>query len=398
MHIQKLLHEMLTKALPEIHKKRINALLNAVSSLMMGKKLSLTHLGRSMLGKAKERHCIRKMDRLLGNEKLFVEQKSFYKFLAIKILSDIVQPILNVDWACVNKKKGLYILRASLPLKGRGLVIYQKTYPVELENSPKAHLEFLVELKSILPSCCKPILVTDAGFRCPWFKAVRELGFDFVGRLRNKTGYKFEANQTWESDCLMLYKQATNIPTFLGQILLAKSSKINCALILYKKVKKNRKHLNRLGNPSNNTQSNRSARNKKDPWLLVTSLNTQAFDAKKIMMIYKKRMQIEEEFRDLKSHQYGFGLRYSQSVKTGRIDILLLIAALASFACWLIAICAKKENKQWDYQANSIKTRDILSPVYLACQLLRKGVSFCKKALISAFNYLPTLCRELNCV
>ncbi len=73
------------------------------------------------------------------------------------------------------KKRVLYILRASMALKGRGLVIYQKTYPIELENSPKVHLDFLKELKKILPFNCRPILVTDAGFRCPWFKRVIEM-------------------------------------------------------------------------------------------------------------------------------------------------------------------------------------------------------------------------------
>jgi len=31
----------------------------------------------------------------------------------------------------------------------------------------------------------KAIIVTDAGFRCPWFQQVREVGWDFVGRVRN---------------------------------------------------------------------------------------------------------------------------------------------------------------------------------------------------------------------
>ncbi|WP_367607670.1 hypothetical protein [Legionella sp. W05-934-2] len=64
MHVQELLHGILSKALPHIHIKRIKALVNAVNSLLHGKKLSLTQLGRTMRGSAKERHCIRKMDRL----------------------------------------------------------------------------------------------------------------------------------------------------------------------------------------------------------------------------------------------------------------------------------------------------------------------------------------------
>lgn len=396
MHIHELLHGILSKALPHIHIKRIKALVNAVNSLLHGKKLSLTQLGRTMRGSAKERHCIRKMDRLLGNEKLHAEMDDYYKTLSDYYLSALRRPILNVDWACVNKKKGLYILRASLALKGRGLVIYQKTYPVTLENSPTAHLDFLNGLKSILPQDCRPILVTDAGFRCPWFKVLIQMGFDYVGRLRNKAGYQRVGSEQWESDCLELYKEATEKPRFMGRILLAKSVKLACSLVLYKKVTKNRKHLNRLGNPSNNTQSKRASRNKKDPWLLVTSLDITEYDAKKIVTIYRKRMQIEEEFRDLKSHQYGFGLRYCQSNRIERINVLLLIAALACFLCWIIAIAAKNEKKHHDFQANSIKDRDVLSNIYLACQIVRRGMHFSKRALTLALNCLQSLSEQLN--
>ena len=394
--MQQLLHGILSKSLPHIHIKRINALLNAVTSLLHGKKLSLTQLGRNMRGRAKERHCIRKMDRLLGNEKLHAEMDDYYKTLSTYYLKNLRHPILNVDWACVNKKKGLYILRASLALKGRGVVIYQRTYPVSLENSPKAHLDFLKGLKGILPSGCRPILVTDAGFRCPWFKSVTQMDFDYVGRVRNKTGYQQVGSDQWEPDCLEFYKKATSLPCFIGRLFLAKSVKIECSLVLYKKVAKQRKHLNRLGNPTNNTQSNRAARNKKDPWLLATSLDINDYDAKKIVTIYQKRMQIEEEFRDLKSHQHGFGLRYSLSNRSERINVLLLIAALACFLCWIIAIAAKNEKKQYDFQANSIKSHDVLSNIYLACQIIRRRLFFSKRALNDALIKFQQLCEKLN--
>ena len=29
----------------------------------------------------------------------------------------------------------------------------------------------------MLPECCKPILITDAGFRGPWFRAVEAMGY-----------------------------------------------------------------------------------------------------------------------------------------------------------------------------------------------------------------------------
>jgi hypothetical protein len=78
MQVRTLLHTLFSKTLNFIHSKRLAALLDAVEALLIGKKLSLTHLGRNLQSTTKERHCIRKMDRLLGNKKLHVEIKSAY--------------------------------------------------------------------------------------------------------------------------------------------------------------------------------------------------------------------------------------------------------------------------------------------------------------------------------
>ncbi len=47
-------------------------------------------------------------------------------------------------------------------------------------------------------------------------------------------------------------------------------------------------------------------------------------------------MQIELAFRDLKSHRYGQGFEDSLTRKPKRLEILLLIHALATFATWLV--------------------------------------------------------------
>ena len=53
-----------------MHKKRQSVLFGAVDALMEGASLTLSSLGRNFKGNAKERHQIRKMDRLLGNKHL----------------------------------------------------------------------------------------------------------------------------------------------------------------------------------------------------------------------------------------------------------------------------------------------------------------------------------------
>ncbi|MCE2596725.1 hypothetical protein K6Y31_18230 [Motilimonas cestriensis] len=87
---------------------------------------------------------------------------------------------------------------------------------------------------------------------------------------------------------------------------------------------------------------------------------------------YAKRMQIEESFRDLKSPAYGFGLRHCRSRSTKRLDILLLISLLAEVVLWCIGLIARQQNWQYQFQANTIKTRHVLSITRLAKEVLRR--------------------------
>lgn len=392
-----LLHNLLRKTLPFVHLKRLSALMDAVQALLIGKKLSLTLLGRHLATKTKERHCIRKMDRLLGNSHLHAETSDFYRAINSLLIPTLLRPIICVDWSCVNKRKDWHILRATLAIKGRGMVLYQEVHPKGCENSPQVQKKFLRHLKDILPKDCRPIIVSDAGFLGPWFKAVTELGFDWVGRIRTKTSYRFINQKEWHNNCLDLYEQATPQATYIGCVSLAKRQKVTCRLVLLRQKKKHsRKHYNRSGEPSNTTESNRCARRANDPWLLVTSLSIEAKEAKKIANIYEKRMQIEEDFRDTKSHQYGFGLRYSRTNCGLRIAVLLLIAALASFVCWLIALTAKRQGMDRDYQANSVRDRNVLSVIYLACQIVRRKIPFREQELWYSLNELRQLILEYS--
>ena len=51
--------------------------------------------------------------------------------------------------------------------------------------------------------------------------------------------------------------------------------------------------------------------------------------------MYSKRMQIELNFRNLKSSQYGFSFEHAYSKSVERIQILLMIAMLATLIAYL---------------------------------------------------------------
>ena len=83
-------------------------------------------------------------------------------------------------------------------------------------------------------------------------------------------------------------------------------------------------------------------------------------------------MQIEEGFRDLKSDKFGFGLTISRSSNIDRLNILLLIAALATWCLWWIGVYAYQQGWHRHFQANTIVHRKVLSIPFLALQVLQR--------------------------
>jgi len=78
MQAKQVLHQLLHKTCPEMHKKRRTALAVNVMAALHGEVLTVTHLGRSITSEAKEKHCIKRADRLLSNRRLQGERVGIY--------------------------------------------------------------------------------------------------------------------------------------------------------------------------------------------------------------------------------------------------------------------------------------------------------------------------------
>jgi hypothetical protein len=90
------------------------------------------------------------------------------------------------------------------------------------------------------------------------------------------------------------------------------------------------------------------------------------------MQLYRQRMQIEETFRDLKCHRWGFGLRYARCNSAARLETLLLLGALATLVVWLVGLAARALQLNRHLQANTERRRDVLSTFFIGRELLRR--------------------------
>lgn len=380
-----------------MHKTRLQNLLDACKTAINSNKLYLTGLGRELSNKNKTSSNIQKIDRLLGNVHLQEEQNDFYKVMLSHLIHENCTPWLHVDWTCINSVTNLYVLRASLSMSGRSIVIYEECHPKKNENNHATHKGFLNQLKKLLPVSVKPIIVTDAGFRAPWFQHVLDIGWDFVGRLRNKNLVLLDHLSTWQLSHTF-FADATVNPNYLGHGILTKEGKVPAHFVAYKGKSKNRHKMNNNKKPSSAGKSKIHSKSNKEPWILVSSLPLTRKNAHLAVNIYRQRMRIEENIRDTKCPHYGLGLKKSLSKSSARLGILLLIAAIATFAAWIAGIETKRRGQATDFQAHSAKFTSSLSLVFLGREALKKGFKITKKQLYSALKMLLQINRVAQMV
>jgi hypothetical protein len=389
MHVLSLLHKTFKEQLPHAHLNRLNSLMTACSAAVSSNQLHLTGLGRSISNTNKESSNIQKVDRLLGNGLLQGERASLYKVMRSYLLTQGSSPWIHIDWSCINSTTHLYVLRASLSMKGRSVVLWEECHPKKNENNHATHKEFLNKLKDLLLPGMKPVIVTDAGFRAPWFAYILKLGWDFVGRLRNKNLVYLDKAGTWSLSSTY-FKQATSVPAYLGEGLLTGEGKVPVQCVLFKGKSKGRHKINKNKKTSQSGKSKQYAAANKEPWFLVTSLEAKQKPVL-ITNIYRQRMRIEENIRDTKCTRYGLGLKNSLTRCSQRMNILLLIAAIVTLAAWIAGIYIRNNGNASDFQAQSAQCTSALSIVFLGRRVLKKGLNITKQQFQSACRLLYNL-------
>ena len=381
MHVNEFLHKLLSSVM---HQKRLATLSLLVGSALMNKKLSVTHLGRGIEGKMQERSGIRRSDRFIGNHHLHQEKKGIYAQIIQRLIGNKEQPKIIVDWSPIPNTK-LYVLRAALVAVGRALTLYEEVHSEKKQNNTKVQNTFLKTLSSLLPTDCHPILVTDAGFHIPWFEQVSRLGWYYVGRIRNGYTYSADGGSLWQA-CKSLFKKATLTEQSLGEVLLSKS-KFLTTLYYVKDKAKGRHAKTKAGKKQRRSKSKKYSKSAREPWVLCSSLGGKSYlCARRVVKIYRQRMQIEEGFRDLKSSRYGLGFEEAFSRSKQRIENLLLVAMLTSLIAWLVGWLGENKGEHRCFQCNSLKTKRVLSLFFLGCQMIKRKIQIDVKALLACID------------
>lgn len=398
MRAQAIIHKLFTKV---IHARRLHVLGQVVETVLCTKKMMLTHLGRHLVDdKTQERSSIRKVDRLVGNVHLLEDKKFIHQVTVNWLVGNNKQPHIIIDW---SKYPGApyTILRAAVVRTGRALTLYEELHPKAQENCPDIHDAFLKTLAFMLPADCRPVILLDAGFSVPMLKVITQLGYDYVVRVRGQKMFRRQGSRALES-IRSLIPSATNKIQTIGEVVFTRANPWLCQLHMVKLTPRDR-HAYRRGAYAHlkhkriDKMSDCYARNWKEPWILATSLCGEDAGRQAVEM-YAQRMTIEEAFRDLKSHQYGFGLSTSKTKKKSRCEVLLLLSMIATFIAWCIGYIAESKGWHKQFQANSIDKKRVLSLVYLGCAVIRRRLVIPWWTIVSALKQASMPCYEVDYV
>lgn len=371
MHTRTVLQKFFQTSFPSVHATRLRALQAALDAVVVGASVSVTAMGRHLHSATRIKHQIKRMDRLVGNTRLYEERTLFYRAMCQWLLKGIAAPVILIDWSDFSKDSEQQLLRAAMPVGGRSLVLYEELHPLEHLGNRQVQHRFVDTLQALLPPGCKPIVIADSGFRVPFFRYIDSLGWHWLGRIRSRDYVSWRAGDGDWFPAKDLYARATAKPARLGEVVWARSNPMPAFLVLVRPPRRGRQAVGRKGQSRQSAQSRKNARRENEPWLLVASDSLKPGSARTVVGLYQQRMQIEENFRDTKSPVYGLGIAREDRTGLRRASNLLLIAALATLMLWANGAFAIQQNLDALVRVNSSSRRPSYSVICIARLLIK---------------------------
>lgn len=373
MHAQKILRRFVSTQMPAVHASRQESLIDAVYAITRGHPLRLSGLARGMAGSGSHKAALKRADRLLGCDRIPAENDCASRAIVAQLVAMQEQLVIAVDWSSSAPGGQFVQLRASavMPGMGRAITLCQHLYPGDQMGSPDAEEALLLWLKAIIPSQVRVILVTDAGFRRPWFKAVAAMKWAWIGRVRKGGKLHLPQAADWCNplDC---FAKASRKPQRWQDCKITKTFAWPCDLVLHQRPRQGRSR-RELPNRNRYRKAVLEAKaSHKEPWLLACSQDLRHYRADEIVALYALRMQIEETFRDTKSTTFAMAMETARSRSPERLLGLLMLAMLASFFLWHLGQLAEAEGLHRRYRATTRKTREI-SLILLGLLLCREN-------------------------
>lgn len=376
MHAHAIVQRFLDAQLLAIHGARRRVLAAAVAALMQGSLLSLSRLARGICTLGGLKAALKRIDRLIGHRRIEREATAVAKAILARLKAAGAPLLMAIDWSAVGPGGAFVELRAaaSQPGRGRAITIYQRVYPLASLGNAKVERAFLDALHGWIGTDIEVIVITDAGFRRPWFAHLERLGWQWIGRVRRGVhlARAADARRRGFVSAAQWFERANGKARREADCRLTKKAAWPCDVVLVRRRPRAARKRYRCPGHGSTPKATKAARAAaREPWLLVHGAGLRRYPPEQIVAFYAQRMQIEENFRDSKSSLYGLGLDVSRSRSAHRWQALLLIATLAAFLLWHIGQLAEAEGLQRRFKATTRAARElsIITLARLLCAL-----------------------------
>jgi hypothetical protein len=242
-------------------------------------------------------------------------------------------------------------------------------------------------LARLIPAGRELILLTDAGFRSPWFDAVDRRHWAWMGRVRHRDQVSVEGGP-WQP-VKDWYAAATEEARERLQVWHVRTRPTLRRMILIRKLPQGRIQRTRFGARCRSKRSRQNVQRQKEPGLLACSPGLAHLSPAAIVALYAQRMTLEPSFRDTKNPRLGLGLSESRSRSAQRFEMLLLIGHLASWLLRLIGEGAQQAQLSFFFQSTCRTTRKEISVITLARRIIQSGLPWLTPTILrNAFDRL----------
>jgi hypothetical protein len=315
------------ESMRQSRRKTLAAIVEAAMS-MQG--TGVLALGRAMPGATAAKHCIKRVDRFLGNAQ--VEVDAVFESLFRACCPAQGEVVVLADW---TDRRWCQQLVLALSRNGRALPFLCITVPKgEAAGEQKgamiaAEAKALELLEQFCPAGRKPIVIADRGFgNSRWLEEVQKRGWHFVQRMACNHYVEVEEHI---GSLAELGIRKSSLPKSWGWGTLGEKHWGKVRLV--------------------------TARDKKaaEPWLLLTNMDH--LTSKEVCDLYAKRFWIEEMFRDLKNRELGLGMDRVCLSTVERFDRHFLVIALAYVFLCAFGAVAEVARFADQLKANTVKRR-----------------------------------------
>lgn len=328
-----------------------------VFGAMKCRRVSQADIGRAMETDTVAKYNIKRVSRFITNKRVNVA-KGCRGLVRIAARASGGCLVVAVDWVDIGKYK---VLKAAVPIRGRAVPILFAAYPKwKLKKSQNQFEEAFFDLLSkLLPPRTWTVIVADRGFaRAELASFLRELKMNHV--IRVSSGATFRSEKF--SGRLSGHGVKEGGHRVLGWGRYTARHPVERRVIV------------------------RWERGHEEPLVLGTDL---PWNWRKVVEVFKRRMSIEELFRDEKNIRYGWGLRQLKISRAARLERMFLVLAFAYLLLLMMGLVCRGTMSEAHWASATTKTKDQACGFTIGRHMLTR-TKWRLEAVLDAFERMLT--------